>query len=55
MVKIVLSDVWKLQVTPLCFGEVYILSQPNPNLNHNLNPNTTKSWVRHGNHQKTTT
>ena len=26
-----------------------------PHLNHNPNPNTTKSWVRHGNHQKTTT
>jgi len=24
-------------------------------LNHNPNPNITKSWVRHGNHQKTTT
>merc|ERR1712215_523773 len=23
-----------------------------PHLNHNPNPNTTKSWVRHGNHQK---
>ena len=30
------------------------LSQPNPNLNPNLNPNTTKSWVRHSNHQKAT-
>ena len=30
-----------------------VLSQPNPNLNHKPNPNTTKSWLRHGNHQKT--
>ena len=42
IVAIMLSDL-KEALTPK-------LSQPNPNLNHNLNPNTKKSWVRHGNH-----
>ena len=38
---------------PRTEGPIIVTAQPH--LNHNPNLNTTKSWVRHSNHQKTTT
>jgi len=32
----------------------YCIVTAQPHLNHNPKPSTTKSWMRHGNHQKTT-